>query len=29
LASELNDGRSIATLTRRWMAFFAKTTMYF
>ena len=29
LASELNGGRPVATLTRRWFAFFAKTTMYF
>jgi hypothetical protein len=29
LAPELNDGRPVATLTRRWLAFFAKATMYF
>lgn len=29
LSPELNDDRPIATLTRRWLAFFAKATMYF
>jgi hypothetical protein len=29
LAPELNEGRPLSTLTRRWLAFLAKATMFF